>query len=540
MPDNPSQPSSTARKLERGAVQLAEQGRLKEAAAACQQLTQTHPDYAHGWYTTSNLALRLNNPQTALGAIDKALALQPGVAPWSLHRATCLTQLGMVADARLVAQNLSRQAPSSPQDCAALGLLLSQLDLMAEACIQYQRAIDLAPGEGGNYYNLATVQRALGDLEAARENLSRATELDPQDYDAWYALAELYDPAAKTNHIQELEGLLHAGIDRPRDKVQILYALARELEETGDSRKSFRCLRQGADLRRKHLKYQAQSDLNTMARLRIEFSADLFSGERTGADHREPIFVLGLPRTGTTLVERILGAHSSVQAAGELNDFPRQMMSMVRELALAESGNGQPPSRDHLLALTTALDYRKLGDAYVQSTCGKISGSAYFIDKLPLNFLYTGLIHLALPNAKIIHVQRHPVDSCYAMYKTLFRDAYPFSYELQELADYYLAYRELMAHWHAVMPGVIHTLRYENLVADVETETRGLLDYCGLPWESRCLAFQQNRTSSTTASAAQVRRGLYSTSVGKWRQYEEELRPLTDQLIAAGVNIEAQ
>jgi hypothetical protein len=189
------------------------------------------------------------------------------------------------------------------------------------------------------------------------------------------------------------------------------------------------------------------------------------------------------------------------------------------------------------LALTASLDFRQLGVAYLESSRPGTGHTAHFVDKLPLNFMYAGLIHLALPGARIVHVQRHPMDTCYAIYKTLFRDAYPFSYKLQELGEYYLAYRQLMAHWQQVMPGVIHTVRYEDLVADIESETGQLLEHCGLPFQEQCLRFHENDSASTTASAAQVRTALYSSSVGMWRQYEQQLQPLVDQLTASGIEI---
>jgi tetratricopeptide (TPR) repeat protein len=534
-PSKTPNPPTGADALERSIIQLAQQGKLKEAARAAQQLTSNFPHYAGGWHTASHLALQLKNPKAALQAIDKALSLTPGNVQWLIQRAQCLTQLGRAAEARSIAMALCEKSMSTSQECASLGLLLSQLDIMDLAMSQYLRATNLAPRVGANYYNLATVQRALGDLEAAQTNLSLAIKLDGNDYDAWYARSELKRQTTEQNHIPELETVLGSGIGSPQGKVQILYALAKELEDVGCAEQSFQYLRQGADLRRQHLNYQVQSDLDTMAQIQQHFSAELFDGRITGSDHRQPVFVIGLPRTGTTLVERILASHSSVHGAGELNDFPRMMMKQVQALANEQdSGTGQL-SREQLLALTSRLDFRSLGNAYIESVHQRIEKAGHFVDKLPLNFLYTGLIHLALPGAKIIHVQRQPMDSCYAIYKTLFRDAYPFSYQLQEIGAYYLAYRKLMAHWLELMPRVVHTVRYEDLVADVEDETRNLLAYCELPWEAQCLRFHENTTASTTASAAQVRSALYSSSVGKWRQYSKQLQPLAEQLAAAGV-----
>jgi hypothetical protein len=191
-------------------------------------------------------------------------------------------------------------------------------------------------------------------------------------------------------------------------------------------------------------------------------------------------------------------------------------------------------SRDEMVVASADLDFAALGDAYLQSTRPLTGRTPRFVDKMPLNFLYVGLIRLALPNAKIIHLQRDAMDTCYAIYKQLFVDAYPFSYRLEELAQYYVGYRQLMEHWNAVLPGVVHTVHYEALVADLESESRRLLNFCGLEWQSQCLQFHKNPDASTTASTAQIRRPIYSSSIGKWRNYEQQLQPVADILQKAG------
>ena len=183
------------------------------------------------------------------------------------------------------------------------------------------------------------------------------------------------------------------------------------------------------------------------------------------------------------------------------------------------------------------LDFEQLGTTYLQSTRPFTGHTPRFIDKMPLNFLYVGLIHLALPKAKIINLQRYPMDTCYAVYKQLFVDAYPFSYDLKELAKYYAAYHHLMEHWNTVLPGVIHTIKYEDVVSDLEKETRRLLEYCGLEWQAQCLQFHENKEASTTASTAQIRMPVYQSSVGKWRNYREQLQPVVDILEQAGIPI---
>jgi hypothetical protein len=238
-----------------------------------------------------------------------------------------------------------------------------------------------------------------------------------------------------------------------------------------------------------------------------------------------------MPRTGTTLVERILGSHSQVFSAGELNNFSLELIPLVRKAT-----RGRRLSRVEFVAASATVDFRALGAAYIAATRPLRDTRPRFIDKLPFNYLYAGLIHLALPNAKIVNLQRHPMDTCYSVYKQLFRDAYPFSYDLDELGQYYIAYHQLMQHWNEVMPGVIHTIRYETLVNDIEGEARRLLAYCALPWEDQCLRFHENRQVSTTASALQVRQPVYTSSIDKWRHYARQLESLRQRLEDAGID----
>jgi hypothetical protein len=247
----------------------------------------------------------------------------------------------------------------------------------------------------------------------------------------------------------------------------------------------------------------------------------------------DPIFVVGLPRSGTTLVDRILGSHSKVYSAGELDHFALCIVDAARR----RSGGAQLPRRE-LIARSADLEFPALGHDYLDRVRHVAAGDVRFTDKMPLNYLYCGLIRRALPNAKIVHVARRPMAACYAMYKTLFKDGYPFSYDLGEIGRYYVGYRRLMDHWQATMPAVIYPLSYEALVADQLGETRKLLNFCGLAWEDSCAEFHRNPSPTTTASAAQVRRPLYDSSVSQWRHYAAELAELSSLLSAAGISTE--
>ena len=219
-------------------------------------------------------------------------------------------------------------------------------------------------------------------------------------------------------------------------------------------------------------------------------------------------------------------------SAGELNDWALALVDAVRRA----TGMAQMP-RKELVARSAYVDFAALGADYVTRARKVVGDATRFTDKMPLNYLYCGLIHRALPDAKIVHVTRHPLASCYAMYKTLFKDGYPFSYDLQEIGRYYIAYRRLMTHWHTLMPGVIHELSYEQLVADQIGETRRLLAYCGLDWQDACIDFHENSAPTTTASASQIREPIYDSSVSQWRHYAAQLTPLRDQLLAAGIAV---
>lgn len=526
--------SAAARSLEDRVWRSLRNNDVDEALAACRQLNGQFPAYAPGWHTASQLALKLGNPSAALTAIDRALAIDPGNTTGLLQRAICVGRLGNVAGlAPLVAQLATRDLRTAYEH-SALGMLYTQLEKRREAVACYERAAGLEPGRGKHFYNIGALQRSLGEIDAAEASLDKAIELDPSDYEALKIRSELRTQTPDRNHVRMLESLVEKGIADPRGAVQVCFALAKELEDLREWERSFGYLKRGADARRGLMRYDVQRDLDTMLAIERTFSARRFGEVTQGCDSNEPIFIVGMPRTGTTLVERILGSHSEVYSAGELGNFSTALMQQVRNLAKEPQGG-----RDELVALSASVDFCRLGETYVDSTRPFTGKTPRFIDKLPLNFLYVGLIHLALPNAKIINLRRHPLDTCYAVYKQLFVDAYPFSYDLEELGKYYAAYERLMRHWNRVLPGVVHTVDYESLVDNFEPEVRRLLAHCGLAFEESCLRFHENTTASTTASTVQVRQPVYRGSVGKWRRFENQLAPLVATLAREGVDVEA-
>lgn len=431
--------------------------------------------------------------------------------------------------------HITTAARLAHDDVAALSVVSNHLQKTeaAEESLKVLLRLDqLRPNNPHYLQGIAAAYRFLGKLEEAEKYCDRAIAHDPKDGHAYFVRSDLRKQTPERNHIKELEARLRKDFEMPRARVHVQYALAKEYEDLGQADKSFQNLKAASDFQREQMQYDVRGDLQTMKEITQYFNKPYFEGLKPGHPAKDPIFIIGMPRTGTTLVERILGSHSKVFSKGELSMFPRLMVNGVRNMVGAKEI--APADR---VKLTSQLDYRKIGEQYVAALASRPDNEPHFIDKLPYNFLNIGPIHAALPNAKIIQLDRHPMDTCYSVYKMLFGDAYPFSYTFPELAAYYIAYRRLMDHWHAVLPpGRILKVRYEEVVADQEGQSRRILEHCGLAWEDQVVDFHtSNKQASTTASASQVRQPVYKTSVAKWRQYETHLAPLREMLAKNGV-----
>lgn len=506
-------------------------GDLSGAALACRTLTEASPDYAPGWATACRVALASARPAQAVEYAERALTLAPEHARLLILTAVALRAAGADERADATAANAAMRCASDAISWQELGSYYSAAGAFPAALASFTRAVELDPRSTDFRFNRATLLRITGELAEAEREYDRLIAQNPGEYEAYYNRADLRRQSQEKNHVAELKSMLDKGVDHPRGEVFVRQALAKELEDLGEYRRSFDQVKRAASLRRQHLHYDVQRDVDTAAWIAAAFSAERLGASSPGQPSDAPIFIVGMPRTGTTLLERILGQHSEVFAAGELPHFA----NALTEAATRLRGVKQLSRRD-LIEASAELDMRSLGDAYLARAVPGTGNRAHFTDKLPLNYLYCGPIHQALPHARLIHLTRHPMDTCYAIYKTLFKDAYPFSYDFCELARYYAAYRRLMQHWHAAMPGVILEVSYEGLVTQLESETRRILAHCGLEWQASCGEFHRNPNPTATASAAQVRRPLYDTSIGLWERYENELQPLRDALVAEGVS----
>lgn len=432
-------------------------------------------------------------------------------------------------EAAVLVQAISQASVSAPY-LDRLAFFLGRMHRHEDALVCYDRALLLMPQDASLHYNRAMVLRFLGRSKDAETSINTCLQLAPDDAEAIALRTDLRSQTLEQNHIDSIR----VSLTRARDDVsrtKLHFALAKELEDIGSYDDSFATLAAGANLRRARMQYNVANDLDVMAAIEATYDQTFFrTRQADGCPSPEPIFILGMPRVGSTLLERMLASHSLIMSAGELDNFAQHMMALV-DRKQASGG------RRALVQATRDINFAQLGENYIQSTRPLTGATPYFIDKLPLNFLYVGLIACALPNATIIHIHRNPMDSCYAMYKRLFHNAYPFSYQLEELAQYYAGYQRLMSHWQRVIPDRVISVAYETLISQPEQTLSPVLSKIGVGFEPACLAFDKNESASTTASATQVRQKIYRSSMQKWRHYEQQLEPLKAALLAAGVDL---
>jgi Flp pilus assembly protein TadD len=525
-------PPSAARVLQRlQGVRSAEQAR--QLLPLLPRLAEDYPLDHRIQRALSETALRAASLEQAVDRARAARALRPEDFGHRLHLAICLLAAGQHQEAATILCDAQEQARGSAREVSLLASLLVRASRHREAAECYERAAALEPGNARHQFSLAATYRFLGRLDEAEAACDRAIALDPAEYEAYLVRADLRTQTAANNHVDAMESVLANSAAPYMGEVMLCHALAKECEDLGDHARSFRYLARGAALRRKHLSYEVQRDIELIDELITQFPRERLQADGLGSEDTVlPVFVLGLPRTGTTLVERILSSHSQINTGGELTDFP-QLVSRLADAIV-------PGCADDPMAMVRAslqIDREELGSRYLSAVGPHAQGAARLVDKLPFNYLNLGLIHRALPGATIIHVTRNPMDTCYAIFKTLFQRAYPFSYDLEDLGRYFIAYNKLMAHWQQALPGRICEVRYETLVTEPEQESRRLIAACGLDWEDGVSAFHTNPLPSMTASASQVRRPVYRSSLGKWRHYERELRPLLDRLRDAGIEV---
>jgi tetratricopeptide (TPR) repeat protein len=431
-----------------------------------------------------------------------------------------LVSLGRLEEADAAARRLVKIEPENPQTWITIGSVSTRLMRQEQALEAYEQAARLKPEEVQLRMSIGHIHKTLGRRDESEAAYKAALAMDPGVAEAYWSLADLKNYTFSDAEIAAMQHLLANGKIERSNSAQLCFALGKALEQRHQYADAFAYYARGNTLRRVDAPFDIEHFERRTARIRAFFDTAFFAKCAGGGDpSTAPIFIVGLPRSGSTLVEQILASHSRVEGTMELPNIitiTHQFDDMVA------SRDGYPET----VGTAPVGLFAALGGRYLAETAPLRAGREHFTDKLPNNFSHVGLIHAILPHAIIIDARRHPMDCCFSTFKQHFAEGQTFSYDLDDLGRYYRCYLSLMDHWDVVLPGKVLHLQYEDLVRDPEANIRLLLDHCRLSFEAACLSFHQTRRSVRTASAEQVRQPIYTSGVGHWRHFEEELEPL--------------
>ncbi len=504
---------------------LKAQGKLDQALASYAQALALRPDFAEAHYNLGNALKEQGKLDRAIAHYQQAVAVRPDFAEAHNNLGNALTDQGKLGEAVARFQRALELRPDFAEAHNNLGNALKEQGKFELAVAQFERAIAMRLEFAELHNNFGNVLKDQGKFELAMAQFDRALALQPGFTEAHYNRADLKTFRTGDADLATLETLAASKHRLPESEMPCIhFALGKALEDIGDHARAFQQWLAGNALKRRQIDFDESLYQRSFRQIPAAFDASLFDRFASAGDPSPaPIFVLGMPRSGSTLIDQLLASHPQVHSAGELKN-----LGLVANAVLGSDGPVPYPA--YIRALGPD-GWRRLGHAYLASLPTLPDGMTRIIDKTPTNFAYIGLIRLILPGARIIHTVRDPVDTCLSCFSRLFTSGQNFSYDLAELGRYYRWYSELMAYWRSILPpGAMLDVSYEDVVDDLEGQARRLIDYCGLSWDDRCLSFHKTSRPITTASNVQVRRPLYRSSVARWRRYETYLQPLLAEL----------
>jgi len=503
---------------------LLEQERLTEAEAAFRFAIEALPNLADAW-SHLGVALRGQGRYTeAETYYRQALALMPDYADAHNNLGNVLREQKRYAEAVECYRQALALNPDFAEAHYNIGNVHKEQDHYQDAEAGYRKALEARPHYPEAHNKLGNALKEQGRMEEAAVAFENAIALKPDFIKAHFSLSAIKTYREDDPHIEILEGLTDrvAGLS---DEMRMRYwfTMGKMREDLGRADTSFAAYKEGNDIKRASLHWDDKAEDAVMQRMKEVFSKEFFAAHpKPTHEGKAPIFIVGMPRSGTSLLEQILATHPGVYGAGELTEMLKAVTASMPD--------ANPLKFPEAILDFSADDFRRVGESYADAVWKLSPDAERITDKLPSNFYFIGMIHLVLPHAKIIHAMRDPMDSCFSCYSRLFNENnLAFSYDLETLGRYYGRYIDLMRHWHEVLPpGTILDMPYEKTVADTEGQARKLLEYLGLPWDEKCLDFHKNKRPVKTASAAQVRKPIYKTSLARWEPFREHLAPLLD------------
>jgi tetratricopeptide (TPR) repeat protein len=508
------------------AAELLQQGKLAEAEPLVRGVLKQHAADVSAMRLLADIGIKVNQFEDAQNLLERCLELAPDYHLARNNYAIVLLKRQELSAALAQVEILLRVAPNNPNYLILKASILVRMGDHLPALEIYEVVLKNYPRQAAPQLNYGHTLKTVGRLDAAIQAYRAAIKLSPNMGEAYWSLANLKTFRFTDDDIANMRAAIRSEDGDAEDQSHLGFALGKALEDREDFDGAFKYYQRGNAIRRINHRFDPRKNTYNAARQIHTCTAEFFESRNgVGCAAPDPIFIVGLPRAGSTLLEQILASHSAVEGTAELPDI----IAISRKLAdrKREHSAGKYPE---ILEDLTPEKLRELGEGYLASTRIQRSDTPFFIDKMPNNFLHIGLIHLILPNSRIIDARRHPMAGCFAGFKQLFAQGQTFTYSLEDIGYYYRNYVKLMDHWDTVLPGRVLRVKYEDMVADTEWQIRRLLDYCELPFEEQCLRFYDTDRAIRTPSSEQVRQPIFTEGLEQWRKFEKHLDPLKKAL----------